>query len=220
LSLSGINLFLNSISLEDVNTDIWLSLCHRLRSSNSISPYPQSRFTRRHFALDSTHPFEGIISHFTNESGGNVHTTGIIHITASSTGRNQCHQVADHNWNDYWYSTGVANSWIQFDFKTRSVALMNYTIKSAGHSSGHLVNWSIEGSTDLNSWVKLDHRETNELNGNYIVKSYSCSSGESSSSSSPSFFRYIRLIQPGKNSSNYDHLMIGNLEFFGRVLGH
>jgi hypothetical protein len=218
LSVSGINLFLNSISLDDVTSDIWISLCHRLRSSNSISPYPTSRFAGRRFSLDSSAPLNGIISHFTAESGGNVHTTGIIAITASSTIRNQCYQVADHNWNNYWYSNNLAHSMIQFDFKTRRVALTNYTIKSAGHSNNHLLHWSIDGSNDLTSWVTLDQRDTNDLNGNYIVKSYSCSSGESSSP--PSFFRYLRLIQTGKNSSNTDHVMIGNLEFFGSVLDH
>jgi hypothetical protein len=212
LSISGINLFLNSISLEDINSNIWLSLCHRLRSSNPISPYPKSRYGWRVFTLDSAHPFDGIISHFTKESGGNVHTTGVIVITASGTQRNQCHQVADHNWNDYWYSTNVENSWIQFDFKTRSVSLTNYTIKSDGDSVDHLLHWSIDGSNDLVSWAKLDHRETNELNGQYIVKSYSCLSSESTS-----FFRYLRLTQRGKNSRDRDYLELGNLEFFGTV---
>jgi hypothetical protein len=54
------------------------------------------------------------------------------------------------------------------------------------------------------------------LKGNYIVKSYSCSPSESS----PSFFRYLRLIQTGKNPDNYDYLMIGNLELFGSVRLH
>jgi hypothetical protein len=213
LSISGINLFLNSISLEDLNNAIWLSLCHRLRSSNPISRYPTSRYATRSFVFNSGHPFDGILSHFTKESGGNVHTTGIIVITASGTGRNQCHQVADHNWNDYWHSKNVESSWIQFDFQTRSVSLTNYTIKSDGESGCHLLHWSVDGSNDLVSWVNLDRQDTYELNGPYVVKSYSCLSGESSRS----FFRYLRLTQRGKNSSNDHYLQLGNLEFFGTV---
>jgi hypothetical protein len=68
----------------------------------------------------------------------------------------------------------------------------------------------IEGSNDEKNWVNIDTRDTQELAGNYLVKHFNCSGGGASES-----FRFIRLRQTGKNSTNCDNLMLGNIEFFG-----
>jgi hypothetical protein len=166
--------------------------------------------------FDSMQPFGGIISQLSNECCGNVHTKGIVSITASSTESNSCHQVVDYDWSGSWYSRSETNSWIQFDFKNRTISPTHYTIKSDNESGYHLMKWSLDGSNDGTSWINVDRRETNDLNGNRIVKSYECASVQTSSSSSP-FFRFIRLIQTGKDSSGYDYLMLTNVEFFGKV---
>jgi hypothetical protein len=213
LSVDGINRLLNSISFDDLNKDLWSSLCRRLRSPISISSLPCSRFRGWVFELDSSRRFEGgIISHLTPKSGENVHTLGIVSITASSSSRNQCYQVADYEWKDYWNSSSASGSWIQFDFKDRRISVSDYTIKSDGHGGSHLRHWSVEGSTDGQSWVSLDRRDTSDLNGDYIVRSYHCTLSDAKS-----FFRYIRLIQTGTNSSNYHQLQLCNLEFFGSL---
>jgi hypothetical protein len=143
-----------------------------------------------------------------------VRRQGIVSITASSTEENQCHQVVDYGWDSYWYSHDQPNSWIQFDFKDRRISVTNYTIKSDGQGGYHLVEWSIEGSNDGNTWIPVDARHTEDLCGDFVVKSYACESRKSA----PQFFRFIRLIQTGKNSSNSDYLLLGNLEFFGDVM--
>jgi hypothetical protein len=78
----------------------------------------------------SNSPFSGIISHLTSQFGGNVHSQGIVNITSSSDYKNKPWQVADHGWNDHWYSQSVPNSWICFDFKRHSISLKNYTLKT------------------------------------------------------------------------------------------
>jgi hypothetical protein len=213
LSQTGMLRLLDSISREEMNDELWASLCHRLLLFVPSKKLPKSRFLGPEFALDSSAPFKGIIAHLTAECGGNVHSRGIVVITASSSARSACHQVVDYTWTDYWFTNGNANSWIQFDFKTRSISPSNYTIKSAGNGSHHLVKWSLVGSNDGTTWIDLDRRETNELSGNYIVKSYECASVPSSS-----FFRFIRLTQTGKNSSGQDNLMLANLELFGDMI--
>ena len=40
--------------------------------------------------------FNGIVEHLRGECGGNPHLKGVISITASSNGRNQCPQVVDY----------------------------------------------------------------------------------------------------------------------------
>jgi hypothetical protein len=158
-------------------------------------------------------PFSGLIDHLTSICGGNVHERGVVEITCSSTGRNNCWQVANFDWNDYWHSSNSANSWIQFDFKNRDVSLTHYTLKSDGHNGHHLLQWRLAGSRDGTTWESIDVRKTQELNGNYITKTFSCSVPSDGSR----FYRYIRLTQTGKNSSGHDRLMLGNIEFFGTM---
>jgi hypothetical protein len=211
LSVSGIDRLLNAVSIEEVDHALWASLCRRLRLFVAPPSIPESRFRFPEFNLDSSRPFDGIISSLTRECGGNVHTRGVVSITTSGNGRNHCHQVVDYGWNNYWYSNNTVNSWIRFDFRDRRIAATHYSILSAGYSSHHLLQWSLEGSHDGESWTVLDERNTQELNGNYIVKAYGCASHQFS------HFRFLRLTQTGPNSSDNNVFMLGNLEFFGSV---
>jgi hypothetical protein len=217
LSVSGIDRLLNSISLWDVDESLWLSLCRRLRLQVEPSSKPAFRYYSRSkpFPLDPSRPFDGIICQLTRDCGGNVHTQGVVSITASSTCRNQCYQVVDYNSNEDWFSNNVPNSWIQFDFKNRRISVTNYTIKSDGIGADHLLQWWLDGSNDGNSWTRLDQQNTRELCGNFVVRTFACESMQSS----PSSFRFIRLIQTGKDSSGNDHLGMTNLEFFGDLEG-
>jgi hypothetical protein len=219
LSQGGISRLLESISREQIDDNLWESLCRRLLLCCPSPQLPESRFQMRDFGIDSSQPLDGILSHLSLECGGNVHTHEIVSITASSNVRNSCHQVVDYNWTNYWYSKDESNSWIQIDFKARRISPTHYTIKSDGEGGHHLLKWSLNGSNDGTSWINLDRRDTNDLKGDYIVKSYACESIQSSSSSSSSspFFQFIRLTQIGKNSSGCDYLMLANLELFGKV---
>jgi hypothetical protein len=215
LSVSGMDRLLNAISAEDINESLWSSLRHRLRLSvDRDSSTKVGRFHRPWFEYDSSRPFDGIISHLTRECGGNVHTCGLVSITASGNHSNQCHQVVDYNWGQYWISSEVQNSWIQFDFKNRQISMTNYTIRSDRNTAHHLMQWSVAGSNDEKSWTILDQRNTQDLNGANIVKSFACESVHSSTSS----FRFVRLTQTGPSSHNYNYLQLSNLEFFGRIV--
>ena len=128
------------------------------------------------------------------ECGGNVHEKGVVNTTASSNDHNQCHQVTDYGWNNYWRTDDEPNSWICFDFKDKTVSLTKYSLKSDGAGGGHLIQWVIEGSNDGGTWEELDSRNTQDLNGKYITKTYDCQRTRSES------YRYLRLRQTGKNS--------------------
>ena len=152
-----------------------------------------------------------MICHLREECGGNVHEKGIVEITASSNRKNQCHQITNYGWNDWWETRDEANSWVRFDFKTRRVYLKSYSLKSDGGSCQHLLRWSIEGSNDGNEWKEIDKRDTQDLNGNYIVKNYECELNRTSEE----FYRYLRLRQTGLNSYNNHYLKLSEIEFFG-----
>jgi hypothetical protein len=215
LSVSGIDRLLNSISLSEVDEELWSSLCSRLRLpvQRRLDLIFPLHWRACRFPFESSRPFNGIISPLGRKSGGNVHTQGVILITASSPGNKLCTQVADYGWNSHRYSADEANSWIQFDFKNRRVLVTNYTVKSDANEGTrhHLVQWSLDGSNDEESWSSLDRRKTDDLNGRSRVKSYACESVESQGR----FFRFIRLTQTGSNSNGDNHLRLANLEFFG-----
>jgi hypothetical protein len=214
LSRAGMSRLLETISREEVDESLWKSLCRRLLLFIPSYPLPESRFHVADFPFDSSHPFKGIVSHLSSECGGNVHTQGIVSITASSNMHNVCHQVADYNWTNYWNSCNEPNSWIQFDFKNRKISPTHYTVKSDGNGGYHLLKWALDGSNDGTSWTNLDRRETKDLDGDYIVKSYECGSIQGSRS----FFRFVRLTQTGPNTSRRCDLQLANLEFFGEVM--
>jgi hypothetical protein len=162
--------------------------------------------------------FNGILSHLTKSCGGNVHEKGVVNITSSGDERNMCSQVADHGWNDYWYSHDAPASWICFDFKDKSLSLRHYTLKSGGNPYQPFVHWEIEGSNDgspTGTWKSLDSRNayvTKDFSGTFVVKSYSCTHVNSNE-----FFRFIRMRQSGKNMYGKDYLMLCNIEFFGTI---
>jgi hypothetical protein len=224
LSVRGLDQLLKSISIAEIDERLWLSLCHRLRLS--IPSLPGSDLQSRHhrfetpfasvvacqvFRFDPSRPFDGIFSYLTRECGGNIHAKGVVSITASANCRNQCHQLVDFNWTDYWYADNRQNLWVQFDLNGRSISVTDYTLKSDGHSQPHLVQWSLEGSNDGESWIPLDQRKTRDLDGKYVVKLYQCSSLQSPRE----FFRLIRLMQTGPDSSGFHRLRLSNLELFG-----
>ena len=147
------------------------------------------------------------------ECGGNVHTKGVVNITASSNQYNETYQVTDYDWLGSWSTGWDPNSWICFDFKEKRIGLTGYTLKSrpAGPNYGHPVQWVVEGSNDGSNWREVDRRNTQDLNGKSIVKTYSCGSGKDES------FRFIRLRQTGKNAGGNDFLMLSGIEFFGTL---
>jgi hypothetical protein len=193
-----------------VDQRLWNSICRRLCYGVS-GQEPNPRFVRGSGAYIEGHPFEGIIHEMTKQCGGNVHEKGVVRIASSSDERNQPFQVANHGWDNYWHTRNEPNSWICFDFKERSVAVSQYTLKSHPSLGHWFISWVIEGSSDGSSWRTLDTRETQDLNGQSIVKTYRCSNG------CTEFFRYIRMRHTGKTSHNADVLLLTNIEFFGRV---
>ena len=72
--------------------------------------------------------FNGILTQMRKKCGRNPHLHGLITITSSGDERNHCWQVADPDWNDFYQTTNVENSFIQFDFKSSKVLLEGYSM--------------------------------------------------------------------------------------------
>ena len=217
VDISHLNTYLSRVYPEHIDEGIWSCLCRCLRCQHDSKGLPLSpsgkRFVGEEYVFTEGSPFAGIISHLREECGGNVHQQGIVNITESSHNYNECYQVTDYDWRDFWGTDDRPNSWICFDFKEKRVKLTGYSLKSDTREPNwhHLVQWVIEGSNDESSWHEIDRRNTQDLKGPSVVKTYSCG-GEISEG-----FRFIRLRQTGKNSYGYDYLFLAAIEFFGTL---
>jgi hypothetical protein len=217
LGVEGISTFLRHFSYLNLDDDIWLSLCRRLRhrivDNDDDDDLSSSRV---HFTceVDESSPWSGIISHMTTRFCGNVHMKHVVNITSSGDSWNKCYRVCDHGWNCYWYTDNVPNSWIQFEFMNSMTSLTGYTLKSGsdGGGSHHLLRWKVEGSKNGRDWKQIDNQNCQFLNGNYVTKIFRCKS-----SNVGQFYRFIRLTQTGTNSGGNHHLMLCNIEFYGTV---
>lgn len=218
LDSEHIDLFLERVYPDHLDQFAWHTLCRFIHNiGNGFKREESDRFIKEtpieSFQYEEDAPFSGVFDHLRTECGGNVHDKGIVAITASADGWNKCYQVTDYDWNSYWCSRDSPGSWIQFDFKDSRLSVSGYTIKSDGNGMSHLLKWAIEGSNDGNEWICLDCRDTQKLNGNSRIKNFTCSQQNSE------FFRYVRLRQTGKNSSDCDFLVLTNIEFFGSLKG-
>ena len=217
LSESKLDEFLDNI-FPDLVAYVWDSLCDCLRcfrgSKAKVSLRKAERYHENRHHLTFTREngaFKGIVRHLRDTCGGNPHEYGLISITASSTARNECHELVDYGWNNYWFSKNEPNSYIQFDFKSIRVCLTHYSLKSDGATGYHLLSWILEVSNDGSTWEAVDERNTQDLNGIYMVKTYECGKR------SDSFVRFVRMRQTGNNSSGDNYFILSEIEFFGQL---
>jgi hypothetical protein len=92
------------------------------------------------------------------------------------------------------------------------VRLTYYTIKSAC-----LRSWIVEGSVDGRNWTQID-QETNNRHFDLTAWDYSPGAGLGAFRVSNSAgFRFIRLMQTGKNHYGNDTLSLHVVEFFGTL---
>lgn len=164
-------------------------------------------------------PYNGILSKLTELAEGNVHTKGVVNITASTSDHNEPFNVADFGWNDCFFTESRPSSWLMLDFLDKRISVTNYTIKTHKYKAGtcHLKAWIIEGSVDCNTWEEIDRRSTPVLNGPNKMQTFPASSLKNSNSSTGGRFRYVRLRQTGANCKGNYILALSNIEFFGTI---
>ena len=214
LSESKLDEFLDWIFPNHVNASIWTSLCECVRRfCGSSAKFPLMNMGRYRIEMFTSEqgPFNGILRHIQEECGGNPHEKGVMSITASGNSYNRCHQVVNNGWQDWWCSGNKANSFVQFDFKSRHVSLNQYSLRSDNNDAGHLLSWVLEVSDDGATWETIDERDTQDMNQNNVVRTYKCEVR------SCRVARIVRLRQTGKNGSNDDALRLAQIEFFGQL---
>ena len=85
--------YLEHVYPDRIDDGIWTSICRCLRGQYDSKSLPLRLVKERFHDAGETYefaagsPFKGIISHLRDECGGNVHSKGIVNITASSNCR-------------------------------------------------------------------------------------------------------------------------------------
>jgi hypothetical protein len=158
--------------------------------------------------LNSNDYFSGILREISDDFKIDIINNGLIDVIASSVGGGSINNVLKND-DSYWWSENVKNSWIQFDFKTRSISLKSYSLRSRyGPKS-----WKIEGSNDMNTFTLIDQRNNpNDFKpGQYVNQHYYVNGSQDQ-------FRYIRITQGDEGRHGGDHyFMLERVEFYGSL---
>jgi hypothetical protein len=143
---SFIDLISESFELLAIN--IWNRLRSRLIFGGCSSM--SSRIHSLIFPYREGSPFDGIISFLTRTHGGNICDLDIVSITSSSAHSSRiAKNVVDFDSSSLAQTDSNPNSWICYDFKTKSVNVKHYSLRSRSDFDGHHpMNWTLEGSVD------------------------------------------------------------------------
>ena len=210
--------------LGEINASIWESVGRRLilvptaTSSSRVhdSPSPKEQNSQSKFIYKKKNPLDGIISYLTKEGGGNVHTTGLVEVSASSVEGNDAEpkNIADLNSPRIFWSRDERNSWIRYDFRTMTVIPTSYSLKTYSGWLGwnHLKSWVLEGSANGYGWEVLDQQDDNDdLNRSNATQHFTLSHPPTHG------FRFLRLRMTGENHRDTDELVLCALEIFGTL---
>ena len=167
--------------------------------------------------------FNGILTKLGQGNAMDALSNGIIDITVSSVissrGCVQPKNVLNYG-NDLqvFESKHEPNSWLCIDFKDNKVNPSHYSIKTTkyGNKDNHIPqNWDIEGSNDHKHWDLLDSRRKEES----IHKAATANTfAITNSANKHNYYKYLRIIQRGKNTGNDDDLFFSSIEFFGNYI--
>jgi hypothetical protein len=225
LDSDALALLADSIPLESLDPTIWRSICRvfvqgagprplaaaRPDGGDPLSAAPR-KSGRREFQLDPKRPFHGILDFLNGIHSRNCHFSGLVNVTASSTG--ECapvHRIVEYQRTDWFFTSDLANSWIKIDFKWRKVWVKSYQLRGGRAHCTNLRTWVLEGSDDDQDWTVLNEvRHSKLLSGDSAVHDFLCAPQQP--------FQYIRLKQTDLNDKGRNSLVIATIELYGHLL--
>ena len=220
VSEESLNKFVNSFEIDDLNGQIWHSICARLLPSfftekvRSSENYSEQKNVKN-FTYEQGKEFNGIMQYLTSETGGNIHDNGTIEISSNSiSGSSHPKNLVDYQNENFYdpYNSKSKDSFVLFDFKDKLVQLTGYSIKS--HTDRFLKSWSLSVSNDGETWEEVDRHENDSiLNKAKKVANFQISTKKDK------YYRFIRLLETGYCwycEERYDG-MFENMEFFGKL---
>jgi len=161
----------------------------------------------------------GVIFYLSTNGGTeqykNPQLTGKIFVTFSSIEVGSSADFLNKTPSELW-TKDVPASWFMIDFgENTTVAPTHYTLRHGGnYRSDSLRTWNIQGSKDGKNWVVLrSHNQDQSLTDKFATNTWPVKVLDPGDLG----FRYFRILQTGRNSSNHNFLVICGIEFFGHL---
>jgi FtsZ-binding cell division protein ZapB len=133
----------------------------------------------------------------------------LVDMTASSVG-NGCVQdlICAKQSLDY-YTANQEDSWIKARIRQKSIIPTHYILRGRfGNDLDHLQSWILQGKTLKGDWINL-HSAENQILPFKQIRSFPLNCEHQ--------LCEFRLQNVGLNSSNRNHLCLGDFEIFGKV---
>lgn len=219
--------FLDMFKFEDINEDIWMSLCSIIKNdlkdeNKKKKKLKHDNFNRIHdkieskglkFKFENDTDFDGILNYLQNKYKESFKIEAASH--KSNSLNHKVENIVNYKNDDYfYYSDHSKDNWIEIDFKNHSVTPTEYTIKSAHWPKGgdHLKSWRLEGSTDGETWETIDEVKNSEiLNNKNAIHTFKIKKNISNK------FKQIKLVLKGENWKNKYFLSIDSFELYGTL---
>lgn len=124
VSESMLESFIQTIKFEDVNCELWKSICGLVVKKSETqksdnSRYHQKKIEFKEFKYENGHEFEGIMRYLTTKTGGNIHDNKTIEITTNSITSERKHprNVVDYQRSNIYDCYNTSDVFICFNFK-------------------------------------------------------------------------------------------------------
>lgn len=137
-------------------------------------------------------------------------------MTLSSIEVGQVHSIVNLIPSEVW-TQDIPASWCTIDFGSeRRISPTHYTLRHGGNfQNDTLRNWNFQASIDGIQWTILKtHTQDTSLSGKFATHTWSLQLKENENGEKPSY-RYFRILQVGRNSSNRNFLALSGVEFYG-----
>ena len=193
---------------------------------SSFGAFPPRRIGARvELRFASAFDTNGVLHHIGTAGGReayrNPHEAGRVVAAMSLVYNGSPERFVQHQHAEpvYNVTNNTPNSWMSVDLgEGRSLRPDHYCLrhdKNGGNAGGNaLRNWRLEGSHDGRAWVAL-RTHTNDAS----IAAASMATAAWPVEGATEAFRHFRILQTGKNSSNYNHLMCAGIELYGAFRG-
>jgi hypothetical protein len=217
---------LNAVILNRLFARLVLPVTVYQETSSRHSRKEQGEYSKKEFVPSD--PLNGIIAHLTRQYHDNVHDHNVVTVTSSPPYSDNepphdrwyaAKNVADLRAESVFFSASrrrdeeiphTRNNWICYDFKHRRVIPTYYSIRSNynGRVNGaNLKSWLVEISVNGDEWTEIDHKENNpELNDRDVTRTFEVPGSQ--------MYRFIKLVNIGRNCGGNDALVISSFEVF------
>jgi hypothetical protein len=144
-------------TFEHLSFSVWSKICLRLSLPVKVSrPNPRVRGAAE--SLAGTGGLDGIIASLTSRYGGNVHESGIVRVTASSSGGGSLSNIVDFSRAEGFSTKHEPFPWICYDFGDQIVRPTGGVIvfqEQMPNDLAQVVRLIVRVSTDGSNWNRI-----------------------------------------------------------------